>query len=596
MGFPDAKWAVDQIISKIGVQPNNMRKFTAVSKSETQVALQFTEPENSYYSEGGAVAAVVKGVMIRMSTEDYPKTPYEGTLVVDNTNLGAYSNTDYIVNGLTKDIPVYFSAFPYTTIGVYNESLASENKVTATPKSGEVVNVIINVSDTAEFTGTNVTLKNVNTQATVVKNVTSPGTVQFDAEQGNTFVVQVEPVTSYSVDKLQSEQFTAVAGGTRTIEFTYSYGFLYSITFDNGADGIPSSFEYGDDATGFTPASVSNMGSWANSPILDKFKPCLIKPGATAPEYYLNKDNYNQRETGSVAPILTGADGDVMIEVDKLWYKVEKNTVNKTIKLSISEIAREGFKCFNEVAGVIHDKVYRGVYEASESSGQMRSVSGVAPAVNKTRAAFRTSAKARGAEYSQNDYYLVFLWQCMYILLYGTRDSQTAIGRGRTASGNKSAINTGTMNNKPFCWGDAGGSNGMKFLGVENFYGNVWEFVDGLTIVNLSAKVTRDPSKYDDVGTSYETTIGSVPSGASGAYIKEMFGVNDGIFLPSVVGGSETTFYCDALWTNTGTRVALFGGNWYYAGQAGAFCWFLYYDASNASSHVGSRLCRKKVS
>ena len=149
------------------------------------------------------------------------------------------------------------------------------------------------------------------------------------------------------------------------------------------------------------------------------------------------------------------------------------------------------------------------------------------------------------------------------------------------------------MNDKPFCWGDTGGTNGMKFLGVENFYGNIWHFVDGLTIVELSAKVTRDPSKYDDVGTNYETTIGNVPSGASGSYIKEMHGNKDGIFLPSAVGGSETTYYCDALWTNTGTRVAGFGGRWNDAGWVGAFCWSLNDGASSSSAVVGSRLCRK---
>ena len=226
----------------------------------------------------------------------------------------------------------------------------------------------------------------------------------------------------------------------------------------------------------------------------------------------------------------------------------------------------------------------------------MRSISGVAPAVNSTRATFRGYAKARGGEYSQNDYYLLRLWQCMYLLLYGTRDSQAAIGRGRSASGNSSAINTGTMNAKPFCWGDTGGSNGMKFLGVENFYGNVWEFVDGLTIVDYVCKITEDPSKYDDVGTSYEITAGTVPSGAGGSYIKEMQATNDAPFLPSVVGGSETTYFCDALWTNSGTRVAAFGGRWPDAGRVGAFFWSLDSDASSAGSGVGSRLCRKKVS
>ena len=591
MGFPEAKWAVDQVVSKVGVQPNNMRKFEAVALNETTIGLMFLEPEDSYYSAGGALAAVTKGVLIRMSTDGYPQDINDGTLVIDNTVLGKYENEYFQVNGLTKGTKYYFTAFPYSNIGVYNESLNVANKADAIPNALEKVSVTINIDDTKRFTSTTITLKNVNTSEQTTMNITEAKTVMFEAKATNTYVVTATAVTGYKNGALSTEQFTAVAGGSRAFTFNFEMGFLYGIKFDNGGDGIPSSYEYLEDCAGFTAASVSTMNSWLGKRILDKFKPCLIKPGATAPEYYLNKDNYNQRAEGSAAPILTGADGDVMIEAERMWFKLVKNG-DSTATLYISEVELDGYKSFIGD----QDVAYRGAYEASVSGGVMRSISGVAPAVNSTRATFRGYAKARGGEYSQNDYYLLRLWQCMYLLLYGTRDSQTAIGRGRSASGNSSAINTGTMNAKPFCWGDTGGSNGMKFLGVENFYGNVWEFVDGLTIVDYVCKITEDPNKYDDVGTSYEITAGTVPSGASGSYIKEMQATNDAPFLPSVVGGSETTYFCDALWTNSGTRVALFGGAWADAGQVGAFYWSLTDDASSADSYVGSRLCRKKVS
>ena len=591
MGFPEAKWAVDQVVSKVGVQPNNMRKFEAVALNETTIGLKFLEPEDSYYSAGGALAAVTKGVVIRMSTEDYPQNVNEGALIVDNSVLGEYENEYFEVTGLTEGTRYYFTAFPYSNIGVYNESLNAANKADAVPNALEKVNVTISIDDTKRFTSTVVTLKNVNTSEQTAVNVTETKTVMFEANATNTYVVTVTAVAGYKIGALITGQFTAVASSSRDFTFNFEMGFLYGIKFDNGGDGIPSSYEYLDDCAGFTAASVSTMNSWASEHILDKFKPCLIEPGATTPKYYLNKDNYNQRAEGATAPILTGADGDVMVEAERMWYKLVKNA-DSTATLYISEVELDGYKSFigNQ------DVAYRGAYEASISGGVMRSVSGVAPGVNSTRAAFRNYAKARGSEYSQNDYYLLRLWQCMYLLLYGTRDSQTAIGRGRSASGNTSAINIGSMNAKPFCWGDTGGSNGMKFLGVENFYGNVWEFVDGLTIVDYVCKITEDPSKYDDVGTSYEITAGTVPSSASASYIKTMQATNDAPFLPSVVGGSETTYFCDALWTNSGTRVAIFGGNWYDAGQVGAFCWFLSNDASSSNANLGSRLCRKKVS
>lgn len=592
MGFPEAKWAVDQVVSKIGVQPNNMRKFEAVALNETTVGLTFLEPEDSYYSAGGALAAVTKGVLIRMSTEGYPKDINDGTLVVDNTVLGKYENEYFQITGLTKETKYYFTAFPYSDIGVYNERLNAANKADATPDAIERISVTINIDDTKRFTSTTVTLKNVNTSEQTTINITEAKTVIFEAKAPNTYVVTATAVAGYKNGALSTEQFTAVVGGSRELTFNFEMGFLYGINFDNGGDGIPSSYEYLEDCAGFTAASVSTMNSWQGKRILDKFKPCLIKPGATAPEYYLNKNNYNRRAEGSKAPILTGADGDVMVEAERMWFKLVKNG-DFTATLYISEVELDGYKSFIGD----QDVAYRGAYEASTSAdGAMRSISGVAPAVNSTRARFRSYAKARGSEYSQNDYYLLRLWQCMYLLLYGTRDSQTAIGRGCSASGNSSAIKTGTMNAKPFCWGDSGGSNGMKFLGVENFYGNVWEFVDGLTIVNHVCKITEDPSKYDDVGTSYEITAGAVPSGESGSYIKEMRATNDAPFLPSVVGGSETTYFCDALWTMGGTKIARFGGHWSDAGLAGAFSWDLMGVTAGADSYVGSRLCRKKVS
>ncbi|MDD4533361.1 MAG: hypothetical protein PHC48_02670 [Prevotella sp.] len=595
MGFPEAKWAVDQVVSKVGIQPNNMRKFTVLSLSANTVGLQFLEPADSYYSAGGALAAVTKGVMIRMSDEDYPQGLNDGTLVLDNQNLGGYENTSFVVSGLTEGQEYFFSAFPYSNIGVYNESLNAANKASGISMSGETVIVNVTIDDAEIFAGTDVRLKNITHGTQVVKHISTQSSVSFSAKAGDTFKVEVDKVEDYRIASIESSQFTAVVGGTRQFTFAYtrSVGFIYTIKFDNGGDGIPSSFSYLDDCEGFTPMNGSDKNSWADSKIFNHFRPCLIKPGMSAPEYYLNPDNYNQKENGT-SSVLTGADGDVMIEVKQLYYKVEKLTSTSEIKLSVSSYQPDSlFKPFLKIAGAEQDVAYRGVYEAYTLSNQMRSISGFSPTVGQTRAVFRNKAAARGTGYSQNDYYLLFMWQCMYILLYGSRDSQTVLGKGRTAIDNATSIATGTMNDKPFCWGDQTGTNGVKFLGVENFYGNVYEFVDGLTLVDYSYKITRDQSKYDDVGTSYETTIpgAPVPSG----FIKSMKGVEDGIFLPNETVGSETTYFCDNFYQNAGTRVAHFGGTWPDVGNAGAFLWALNGDASTSNAIIGSRLCRKKI-
>ncbi len=593
MGFPDAKWAVDQIVSKVGVQPNNMRKFKVIAINATTLGLQFLEPEDSYYSEGGALAAVTKGVVIRMSTEGYPQSVNDGVFIVDNTTLGAYENESFVVEGLTEGTTYYFTAFPYSNVGVYNESLNQANKAEGVPNSIETIKVSVNIDNDVRFTSAVVSLVNNDTGVTVTSTVEESGVVIFEAEAYQTYHVEISEVVGYKIDSTSSGSFVSEPANERSISFNYEVGFLYSIEFDNGADGASNSYVYSDDCEGFEPVLVNEMNGWENERILEFFRPCVIKPSALEPEYYLSKSNYNYRDDGVTASVLTGNDGDVMVEVKKMYYKVEKLT--NTIKLSISELKlNDSYKCFTEVDGVEEDVVYRGVYEASVSNSVMRSVSGVAPTVSQTRAAFRTNAKNRGDEYSQNDYYLLFLWQCMYIMLYGNRSAQEALGKGRTSSSNTAGVNTGTMNDKPFCWGDTTATNGVKFLGVEHFYGDRWEFVDGLTLVDYVYKITRDRSKYDDVGTSYETSVSGAPT-TSDSYIKSVKGVEDAIFLPNTVGGSEITYFCDNYWVNSGTRVAIFGGSWYSAGRAGAFCLDLTDDASSSVSSIGSRLCRKKV-
>lgn len=777
MGFPEAKWAVDQIVGKLGIAPNDMRKFEARSLNATSIGLKFLEPLDSLYSVGGAKANTVAGVVIRMGVDDYPSNPNEGSLVVDNKVIGRYENEPFVVENLSQGTTYYFSAFPYTTAGVYNESPSGANRAVAIPLPGEVVDVVVNINDMEEFTNATVTLHNLTDgtdesinvtksgtytfvaksheqfkvtvsnvdkysvdktesetftavpgetrsftfnytyqrgetvtvnvaindtsefQAATVtlnntttgeseqKTVTGPGSVSFVVPIGNVYTVSMgavdkymldrasygpytaqlagtrsvtfnytyqqgelinvaitvdnaqefTPVTitaqnltdgtnetktlsaagsvsflidpgkrakitvtkpeKYKVDKTQTDEFTTVLGGTRNFTFAYTYSpaFHLTIEFDNGSDGIPASFTYKDDCAGFTPASGATMNSWAGHEILDFFKPCVIKPGMAAPEYYLLKDNYTKKADGVTNSVLTGNDGDVMVEVGRLYYKVY-NAAGGRIGLTISNGQDDGFFPFNDVAGVDVEYRYRAVYEAFNQGGQMRSISGVTPTVSQTRAVFRSQAKARGAEYSQNDYSLVFLWECMYILLYGSRASQSVLGAGRTNGSNSACVQTGTMDARPFCWGDAGGVNGVKFLGVEHFYGDLWEFVDGITADGDNIYITRDPAKYSDDHANYETGPLSMSACTSGQYVTAVQGVKDAIFLPKATnGGSEATFFCDCMWKSTGIRVVSFGGYWSNAGAAGAFCWLLSNAVSASYSNFGSRLCRKKV-
>ena len=285
--------------------------------------------------------------------------------------------------------------------------------------------------------------------------------------------------------------------------------FKYTVIVDNGADGSPTAVTYADDAVGITPASGASLGGWSDF-VNTYFKPCVIKPGATEPEYFLNPTNLKQKLDGTTAT-LTGTDGDVMIQVGKLYGRFFSS--GTSISMSISNVKEDNtWFCWNDIAGVEKDFTYRGRYMAGVASGAgtvMRSISGVSKLVNITRANGRTYATNRGTGYHQNNAYLLFLWQFMYLLLYKNRNSQTALGQGRTASSNIANVATGWSDNYGCCWGDQGGVNGVVFLWVEDFYGDTWEWVDGIVVNAKTYKLTRDPSKYNDTGNNFEISVAS---------------------------------------------------------------------------------------
>ena len=63
-----------------------------------------------------------------------------------------------------------------------------------------------------------------------------------------------------------------------------------------------------------------------------------------------------------------------------------------------------------------------------------------------------------------------------------------------------------------------------------------------------------------DVFTGDYVAKGPLTVAAANSLIKRCAVSLDGGFIPTVVGGSTTTFYGDALWSATGARIALYGG------------------------------------
>ena len=294
-----------------------------------------------------------------------------------------------------------------------------------------------------------------------------------------------------------------------------------------------------------------------------------------------------------------GSNGQVMVEIPKFWYKSEK--VGSVYRWWIADKPTDGFKVHPAFIsnGIEKDKFYFSAYEGNVASGVMRSISGVQPStstnVSGTIANFRSYAQARGTGWQQQLFLPTTAIQLLYLIEFAHFDTQSKIGRGvvdlASGTGNHS-INTGQTANLGNKSGRASGTNGqvsISYRGIENFWGNIWKWIDGYNINNRIGYVA-DHGFVSDKFTDNYKQVGFTNATANGYVSNIGWTTNDDyMFIATQVSGSETTYLHDHYWQNTGARVAIFGGAWGGAGLAGGFCWDLLYASSDSARNVGGR-------
>ncbi len=317
----------------------------------------------------------------------------------------------------------------------------------------------------------------------------------------------------------------------------------------------------------------------------------------------------------------------------------------KKARYYVSPTPKKGFKVHPAfiVNGQINDKIYLAAYEGclqecppeswkynktdaklgvdyGEDTVKLASIGNAKPASGMnntlTRDKVRTYAKNRLKEprmstgWSQSTVATVSATQLLMMIEYGTMNLQSALGVGNTAITDDGKTNMAELTGTTTTLGNASGkiswSDGdlhgemMSYRGEENFYGNIWTWVDGINILNPTpfadgqyGRVYVADHDFEDnqIGGSYEDT-GICPVFGSGYVSAVGYSEKyDWLFIPTEHKGTNALPVGDYYWNqNTGYRVARLGGYWDHGADAGAFCWG-FNDASSASGRaLGGRL------
>ena len=185
-------------------------------------------------------------------------------------------------------------------------------------------------------------------------------------------------------------------------------------------------------------------------------------------------------------------------------------------------------------------------------------------------------------------FYQLTLLQCMYLIMYKNLNSQTALGRGYTSSNNTETIATGGTNAKGMCFGEQTGNLQMKFLGIEDFWGNASQLIDGMYVDN-SYNIKTATENFNDTGDGYPYVHPSGFSSGQGGFLMVPQGTNNTGFCIKNGSGSNSTFYTDLVYLMGEGYLYYFGGSWRDGLVSGAFRVFMV-TSTGSNDYCGSRL------
>lgn len=326
----------------------------------------------------------------------------------------------------------------------------------------------------------------------------------------------------------------------------------------------------------------------------------------------------------------------VMVEQPKFYYKVvplnvekkHKGGITRKVRYYVSDTPKAGFKLHPAFVenGNENEKIYVAAFEGSlydasaavyilddsqvadftadmlSSIANAKPLSGLTQSA--TRANVRKLAEKRGSGWEQAYAATVSASQMLMLIEYASFNMQSCIGNGAVSKTDDGATNmsepTGTTINLGNASGVAANFNGIQMIsyrGEENFWGNIWGWVDGINqymdaTTHEGTIYIADHTFTDDIGTGAYEDAGIIAVFGDGYVSAFCYSEKyDWLFIPGELLGNTALPVGDYCWNgNTGWRVAQLGARCNGGLHAGAFCWDLNDASSGRYRSIGGRL------
>ena len=285
----------------------------------------------------------------------------------------------------------------------------------------------------------------------------------------------------------------------------------------------------------------------------------------------------------------------VMVKIPEFYYKIEKS--GSVFRYYVADGPVDGLS-LHPGSGDNYMARYEGhiTYDSGTGKFGLGSASGMTILTSNTRSDFRNKAKDNGPGSQLRDIAAWCAYDLLYLVEFADFNSQEKIGPGIV---NATAVHkTGETDAMVYHTGRAnsGDNAAVQYRGIENPWGNVFEWIDGINVNNRVSYICTEPESYADDTTSNYTSSGiTLPNSG---WIKGLgfSSVFPWALLPDTTGGgSATTYIPDYINSSAGWSVVDVSGCYTNASIAGLF----FFDASQSSGissqYIGARLQFREV-
>lgn len=269
----------------------------------------------------------------------------------------------------------------------------------------------------------------------------------------------------------------------------------------------------------------------------------------------------------------------VFVRIPRFWYKATETTTN-VWKIGFSNIKQSG--SWKEWDG--NDLI--GAYEAVVNGSKLLSISGEPSTGSISQTDFKSYARENGTGYTLVKWKHHCIVGVLYYALYGNTNCQATIGSG-TNSYTKTTGLTNSLGMNDSSASATGNSSSINFLGLENWWGNKYEFIDNATFNHGGTDYkfyiveddgsSREVQAHQYTGTFYPTVM--------------TFGEHlDLVMKPNTTSGTTSTGFCDSQYFSGSSNQVVLRSCYDSSANGGVAYLYAGGSGSGTDSGVGSRL------